>query len=306
VAHLALISDAPTQPTPRQRLAEIGLGAAFLVGLAAALQIVELVLGKSPLAAAIAGAVVADIVAGRAGVRWDSSPPAAPHKAPGAPPAGANEKTAAKPQSDDKPRSASDPAPTEIQPAPVRHTAIGMAAALVAMVITLTLGALLGWVQIDAGGPSASLGFGILRATAIGVRDELMLRGIILTAASRARLNPLIGASVAALAGGASLALIPAVSLGAVALAITSGFFFALLWQRFQGAWAAVGASAFWAFLIGTATRGGILDVTWTSGSLVSSGRSTAGAAYLAAAVFALLSGAMLLYSRRRPRPSRP
>jgi hypothetical protein len=288
--------SAPARPTPRQRLAEIGLGAAFLVGLAAALQIVELVLGKSPLASAIAGAVVADIVAARAGVRWDSSPP---RPKPGEPLAGANTKTAPT-TPDEKPHPAATP--NEIQPTPVRHTAIGMAAALIAMVATLTLGALFGWVQIDAGGPSTSIAFGILRATAIGVRDELMLRGIILTAASRARLHPLLGASFAALAGGASLALIPAVSLGAIALAVTSGFFFALLWQRFQGAWAAVGASAFWAFLIGTATRGGILDVTWLSGSLVSSGRSTGGAAYLAAAIFALLSAALLLHSRRRAR----
>jgi hypothetical protein len=139
-----------------------------------------------------------------------------------------------------------------------------------------------------------------MRSAAIGVRDELMLRGIVLTAAARARVSPMIAAVVSALAGGAVLALVPSVSVGAVALAITSGFFFALLWQRFQGAWAAVGAHAFWVFLIGAALRGAFIDVAWSNGSLTSGGKSTGGAAWLAAGVFGLLAAAAIMEQRKR------
>jgi hypothetical protein len=182
---------------------------------------------------------------------------------------------------------------------PVRNTGIGMAAALVAVIATLLLGAIVGWVRVDGGAPAGSIAFAILRSAALGVRDELMLRGIVLTAAARAGVSPLVAAVVAALAGGATLMLAPSVSPGAIALAVSSGFFFALLWQRFRGAWAAVGAHAFWIFLIGSVIRGSVIDVSWASGSLTAGGRSTGGAAWLAAVVFAGLGAAALIEQRK-------
>jgi hypothetical protein len=285
-------------------LAHLGLGAAWLVGLAAALQLVEMLLGKSPLASAMAGAVLADVVAGFAGVRWDSqAPKGAKTAAKETKEAG---KAPSKAQEEGAPASGARPAGVEAAKAsgeevnPVRDIGIGMATALVAVIVTLLVGAVLGWVMIERGGPSTSIAFALMRSAATGVRDELMLRGIVLTAAARAGISPRIAAVVAALAGGAVLALVPSVSIGAVALAITSGFFFALLWQRFRGAWAAVGAHAFWVFLISAALRGGFVDVAWSSGSLTSGGRSTGGAAWLAAGVFALLSAAALFDERKR------
>lgn len=285
------------------RLAHVALGAAWLVGLAAALQLVDMLLGKSPLALALAGAVLADVVAGFAGVRWDWQ------KAKGA---GEGAKKQKEKDGDAAPASGARPKEKAAEAAktggegwmPVRKAAIGMATAFVAVVVTLILGAILGWVSIERGGPSTSMAFAMMRAAAIGVRDELMLRGIVLTAAARAGFSPMLGAAVSALAGGAVLAFIPTVSLGAVALAITSGFFFALLWQRFQGAWAAVGAHAFWVFLIGAALRGSVIDVAWSNGSLTPGGRSTGGAAWLAAGVFALLAAAALMEQRKKARPA--
>jgi membrane protease YdiL (CAAX protease family) len=297
----------------KTRLAHIGLGAAWLVGLSAALQLVEMLLGKSPLASAMAGAVLADVVAGFAGVRWDSQKAkgAAGAKKAAEEPAPAGKPAAAAAAEEEAPTSGARPAPGrgeaengraggEEEPSPVRRAGIGMATSLVAVIVTLLFGAVLGWVDIDRGGPSPSMLFALLRSSAIGVRDELLLRGIVLTAAARAGVSPRVAALVAALAGGASLALIPSVSPGAIALAITSGFFFALLWQRFRGAWAAVAAHAFWTFLIGSALRGGVIDVAWSSGSLTAGGRSTGGAAWLAAVVFAGLSVAAVVLERRR------
>jgi hypothetical protein len=270
-----------------------------------------MLLGKSPLAAALGGAVLADVVAGFAGVRWDSAKargagPAARPKAAGKDAAKAQDGEEA-PASGARPVGAEKTAGGEVagaiggeEPSPVRHVGIGMAAALAAVIATLLVGAVFGWVSVERGGPSSSIAFALLRSAALGVRDELMLRGIVLTAAARAGVSPLVAAGVAALAGGASLAFVPTASFGAIALAITSGFFFALLWQRFKGAWAAIGAHAFWIFLIGSALKGGFIEVGWASGSLTPGGRSTGGAAWLAAAVFALLAAGALVEPRKR------
>src|SRR5262249_24765506 len=53
---------------PGGPLVEIALGVAWLVGLSAALRVLDLALG--PLPKVIVGALVVDLAAGRAGVRW--------------------------------------------------------------------------------------------------------------------------------------------------------------------------------------------------------------------------------------------
>ena len=58
---------APRPPGPP--LVEIGIGIAWLLGAAALLQVVELLLGRIIMGAAIAGAVIADIASTWAGVR---------------------------------------------------------------------------------------------------------------------------------------------------------------------------------------------------------------------------------------------
>ena len=52
------------------------------------------------------------------------------------------------------------------EPNPVRHVGIGMAAALAAVIATLLVGAVLGWVSVERGGPSSSIAFALLRSAA--------------------------------------------------------------------------------------------------------------------------------------------
>jgi len=53
------------------RLAELGIGAGWLIGISAALRVLDTLLGQAPLASALLGAILVDLAAGRAGVRWD-------------------------------------------------------------------------------------------------------------------------------------------------------------------------------------------------------------------------------------------
>ena len=62
---------APRAPLDRRRLV---IAAAWLVGGAAAVHLVDGFLGGAPAAAAVLGAVLVDLLAGRAGVRWASRP----------------------------------------------------------------------------------------------------------------------------------------------------------------------------------------------------------------------------------------
>lgn len=255
---------------------ELGVGAVWLVGLGAALLLLELVLGRSPLGAAIAGAVLADIVAGFAGVRWDMD-------------------------ADGRPSATPIDASTAL-----RRVAIGMAAAAAAAVITLLAAGALGWIRVEAGAPSKTLGLALVRGAAIGVREELFLRGIVLVTAARAGVRPLYGAIFAALAGGAAIALVPGAGPSAMALAVGSGLLFATLWQRERGAWAAASAHGLWLFLVGSAIRGGIIDVTWKEGSLTSGARSFGGPAWLAAVVCVLIALGLRYGPRRKTEAESP
>lgn len=267
--------------SPRSRLVEIAIGAVWLVGLGAALQLAELALGRSPLGAALAGAVIADVVAGFAGVRWDEA------KSAPAPGSGAPERASAAAKAD-----------PGYSARTARAVGIGMGISLGVMAVTIVLSAAVGWARVEGGHPGSSLIFALLRGTALGARDELWLRGIVLLAARRARVPELAGALVAALAGGAAIAFAPDATAGAVVLAIGSGWLFAALWLRFRGAWAAVGAHAFWLFLVGPGLRGGILETTWITGALHPPPRSSGAVAFVAAALLAAAGVAVLRWKR--------
>src|SRR5262249_20339273 len=64
----------PKRNPRRSPLIEIGLGVAWLIGLAAMLRIVEVLLGRSMIGAAIGGAVLVDLGASWAGFQWDTGP----------------------------------------------------------------------------------------------------------------------------------------------------------------------------------------------------------------------------------------
>lgn len=276
MAHAAL-EPAPAGAGERKKLAEIGMGAAWITGLFAAISIADALLGKTPLAAALAGAVLSDLGAGFAGVRWDSL--------------GAAAAKGDKKKSDQKAST---------------FYAIGFGSIASFFILALTLGisAVFGWISADAGTPSAALLLALVRAAALAVRDELCFRGIPFATAARAGLPPWMALVFGSLAGCASMTFASAFNPAAMVLSVASGLFFGALWLRFRCAWAAVSAHAAFLFLIGPGMRGGLLDVAWSNGALAPQHRSYGGGAFLCALVFALAAAALLRFSL--PVPLKP
>ncbi|WP_437673255.1 type II CAAX prenyl endopeptidase Rce1 family protein [Sorangium sp. So ce131] len=255
----------------QRRLIDLAIGAAWIVGLAAVLRLTSLLLSSSPLAAALAGAVVADLAAARAGVQWLD------------------------------PRERADPA----------HRArvarrIGLGAALGALAVLLALGVavILGWARVEAGAPSASFGFALARAAALAVRDELLLTGIPFATAARAGLSSRYALGFSALAHGAAIGLAPGASAASFALATALGALTAALWRRGRGAFAAVAAHASFIALAGAGLRGSLLDATWADGALAAGTRAFGPPAWLTALTLAIL--AALILRPAAPRLRRP
>jgi hypothetical protein len=252
--------------SPRAPLAELGMGAAWLVGLSGVAHLVAALLSSSPLAIVVLQALIIDLGAGRAGVRWD---PAADEKT------GSDYRVAA------------------------RGIAIGAAAALAVTGLTIAASAAMGWAKVSFPGPTASLGFGLLRSIAIGVRDGLLYAGLPLYFVGRASGIPrVVGVVFGALAAGASLALQPAASPANVALAIAIAAAAAAFWAHDGKGWAAAGVAGGFSFFAGAVLRGGLADVDWQRGALVP-GLSAEGApAWMGAAGFLVVAAVL----RLRPR----
>lgn len=247
-------------PRASSRLVEIGLGAAWLVGLAAALQVFDQISGAAELRTPLFGALAIDLLAGRAGVRWEW-----------------------------------DDAGIDARRHAVRRVGVGAAVALVVGGVVVAVAAMLRWFHGEAAvRPSAALAVAVARAAAVAVRDELLFRGVPLAAAARARVPAPVARAFAALVSGATVVMVPGVTPAAVALAIASGWLFAALWERDRGAWAAVGAHGAWILLLGSALHGGLYEVEWTHGELAV-GASAAGApAWVAAALLTAAGFAVL------------
>jgi len=259
----AVTSTSRAEPRPASPLVELGLGAAWLVGSAAVLLILDGVLGAASMATALIGALLIDLMSARAGVRWDV--------------AGA----AGEPWGEPLPEGT----PKRIE----RRVATGAAVGLVAGGVVVAISVALRWLIGRGAGlhPTYALGFALLRAAAVAVRDELLYRGIPLFAAARAGVRGPVARAFSALASGAAIALMPGVTPGAVALAIGSGWLFATLWQRDRGAWAAFGAHAAWVLLVGSGLHGGLLDLDWAVGNLAIGPSADGPPAWLAAVVLA-------------------
>jgi uncharacterized protein len=251
-------------------LAEIGMGLAWLLGTAAALQIVELLFSRFIMGVALGGAVIADIASTWAGVRWDEG----------------------------KKR--------EWKDAVARLGAgAGIAAAVIAA--TFAIGAVMGRIEVRSGALSIGIFLAILRSAAVAVRDELVFRGIPLVAAARAGVPKPVARGFAALAGAASIALLPGAGPASIALSAAYGWLFATLWQRDRGAWSAVGAHGAWALLTGALLRGGLVDIAFREGNLGLGPRASGAPAWIAAGV-AIVAAAVLprLPGFRAQQPSSP
>jgi hypothetical protein len=245
------------KPRKVQPLVEVGLGVAWLIGVAAALKLVDLLFGPAAMGTALVGAVLADLAAGRAGVRWAAE--------------GIDWREGA------------------------RRAGVGAAIAAGVVAVVVGIAAALRWFHNDGVGTSAVLLFAIARAIAVAARDELVLRGIPLVAAARAGVPEPYARAFAAIASGAAIALVPGVTIAAVAMAIASGWLFAALWTRGRGAYAAVGAHAGWVLGVGSVLHGGLLDTDWTIGNFALGASAAGPPAWLAAAV---LSAAAIAVSR--------
>ncbi len=237
------------QPRPiGTPLAELGLGLAWLMGTAAAFQVVELLFSRFIMAVAISGAVIADVASTWAGVRWDEGTKRAWKDA-------------------------------------VDRIAAGAGLVTAVIAVTFAIGAVMGRVEAQAGAPSVGIFLVVLRCAAIAVRDELVFRGIPIVAAGRAGVPAPIARGFAALAGAASMASLPGVSAASLVLVAATGWLFATLWQRDRGAWSAVGAHAAWALLTGAVLRGGIVDIAFKEGNLMLGPRASGAPAWIAAGV---------------------
>ena len=167
------------------------------------------------------------------------------------------------------------------------------AAAAVVLVALATHGA-------TATGVSPQFGLlvmGLLVSTLASVRDELLLRGVVLRA-MRGVLPPWAALLVCgAAAAAAYFGVERAVGLG-LAVEGLRGIALGALWMKDRGAWMACAANGAWAFVLDAVVRGGLIDARFadspTEGvpALV-----VAALAAVAAAVWALRSG---------PFPARP
>jgi uncharacterized protein len=253
VATEAAPIDAPLATPAR----EIARGVAWLAGTAIAVRLAEILVGRSPLGAALAGAVIVDLAMTRAGVRWDSL--------------------------DDAKRASSRM---------WQGIGIGVVTASALVFIPLLLSLIVGGATIRAGNPSSSIVFGLLRGASVGVRDEFLYHGLPLLVAARAgvRLPGLniwgfgspsapfapkpIAIAYAAAASTSALVFAGGLSWEALLVAASHGVLFAMLWARTNAAWAPVSAHAAWVFLAGVGLRGGFFEVSWTSGMLADGARA--------------------------------
>ncbi|MEO7331180.1 MAG: hypothetical protein ABI193_21575 [Minicystis sp.] len=237
-------------------LTELGLGAAWLIGLSALLLIVEAAVGKSMVGVAVAGAVIVELSAGWAGVRWDLGPPR----------------------------------PFE---AILRRlgAGLGLATALVVVAVLVSLAA--GWAHAGLGHPSLSLALAVVRAGSLGVRDELLLCGIPLAACARAGVRPLHARGFAALASAAPLVLVPEASIAAIVLAAALGWLFASLWQHERSGYAAAAAHAGYLLVVRALLQGELFDLSFPRGAL-SIGARAAGAPAFLMALLAIVAAFLL------------
>jgi len=244
----------------------VAVGAAWLAGTAAAVRLGELVVGRSPLGAALAGAVIVDLATYRAGVRWDA-------------------------RDDDKPNA---------RKRLVRGLGVGVLVSLVLASVPLVVSVAALGAKVSLGSLSSSLAFGLLRAAAVGTRDELLLRGLPLVVAKRAGLALPWAIGFGALAGACALAMVPGASWEALVLALSQGLLFGVLFARTGAAYAPVAAHAGWVLFSGVGLRGGLLDVAWTGGVLADGARARGAPAIVAALV--ALASAFVVW-RRKPSP---
>lgn len=200
----------------------------------------------------------------------------------------------------------SDPTATEPSSRDIAMRAVrGAALAFGVVILVIGFAALSGAASIAAGhGSIPQLLIGLLLACLFAVRDELLLRGVVIRALASRLNSPLLlvvcGLAAAAARYGASdCTLVLALSSGAAGVA------FGALWLRDRGAWLAWGAHVAWVFATETLTSDGIIEVR-TKASAWGGGDAGLMGGYAGASVLLLVAvGALIWGSRAAGSPTR-
>ena len=254
-------AQVPTPPAegapPRAPLAELGIGAAWIVGIGAACQIAAVLLHSNPLAVVMVQAVLVDLAAGRAGLRWDPA---------------ANDNTNAEGKN------------------ALRGVGVGAAASLAVIAVVLVANLALGAAQIAVHSPTMSFALGALRAIAIAARDTQLYAGLPLFFVARAGVRRRPAVIFAGLMAASAIAFLPGATPANVVLAASVMSAAAALWARDDAGWSAAGLVGGYTFIAGTALRGGVADVTWKKGSLAPGLVADGAPAWLASALFAAIA----------------
>lgn len=217
-------------PFSRNQAIEVAVGAAWLLGIAAALHVVELFIGNNPLVVAVLGAVIVDVATAKAGLRWNET---------------------------ERPLRQS-----------LKALAQGAAVSLAVVAAILIVAVPSGLATAAVGHPTVTSLLSVGRAGAIGVRDELLFHGLVLMFARRANISDSVAVVFAAIAGAVSVALVDGATGEAIVLTFMTGAAFASLYARRRTAWLAIGAHAGWVLFAGAALRDTLLDVRWSYGML--------------------------------------
>jgi hypothetical protein len=197
-------------------------------------QLAASVFERSATAMAAAQAAVAEWGAGRMGIAWTDGRTGAPPS----PPIG-------------------------------QRMGIGAALGLGCATAVVALALALGGARVVAGAPSLGvLVVGLFVAACTAVRDELLLRGVVVRAT---RLLP-VGAVLAACGLAAAAARFGADGAdgragGVLLIEALRGVALGALWLRDRGAWMACAANAGWTWAMGPMASGGLLDVRFAGGA---------------------------------------
>jgi hypothetical protein len=232
---------------PRARAAPLLVGLAWLFGIRALLLLLGGFIGSSPLAEAVLGALVCDLATSRAGIAWTTA----------------------------------ELTRRELQLTSLR--AAGLAALPVLGAITFALA--LSQATIRGGSPNVMILASLAASFTTAIRDELLYRALPFRFAREAGLpDGAIVAFTALLSPTAFVGI--GFSLPALVLSLASGLFFAVVYARASGAWAAIAAHGTTLALMGPLSRGGIVDVAYARGDLAEGAAAGGPVAFVAAAGF--------------------
>lgn len=212
---------APGSPLPGAAKAT-----AWTLGVWAAMQLSAVVFARNAIAVLAVQAAIAEWGAGRLAITW--SDPLAPA-----------------------------PSGTELRQRGGLGAAFGLAAATLVVLLSLAMHQ----ASVGPAAPAlASLLLGVLVAVLGAVRDELLLRGMVLRIG-----RPLVGTPVTLLVCAAAAAAVRSGAADTTALAIAvegaRGLALSLLWIRDRGAWMPIAANSAWTWGLDSVTRGDLLDV---------------------------------------------